>query len=263
MIRFVTLFLLFAAPAVAQQTSIDFNRDIRPILSNKCFACHGPDEESREADLRLDSFDGATEDLGGYQAIKPGDASESELINRVTSDDEDEVMPPPSHGEPLTQSEKEKLARWIEGGAKFSRHWSYVAPQRPAVPAPANDIWSSNEIDRFVLDQMQKRKLKPNARADRYALIRRLSLDLTGLPPSIQEADQFVADTSKDAYEKLVDRLMAKNSYGERWASVWLDLARYADSAGYAEDRKRTIWAYRDYGHSILESKQTVRSIHD
>ncbi len=241
------LIALLTGQLAAQQNNVDFNRDIRPILSNKCFACHGPDKKTRESGLRLDTFDGATEDLGDYQAIKPGDAANSELINRVTSDDEDEMMPPPSHGKPLTTKERKLLADWIDSGAKYSQHWSYSVPRRPTVPQLRGDRWSVNEIDRFAWRMMQKKNLSPNKPANRYAIIRRLSFDLTGLPPSIEEADQFVNDTSENAYEKLVDRLLAKKSFGERWASVWLDLARYADSAGYAEDRKRTIWAFRDY----------------
>ena len=235
---------LLTVPLPAQKKpTVDFNRDIRPILSNKCFACHGPDKKTRESGLRLDTFEGATED----GAVVPGDSAESELINRITSDDEDEIMPPPNHGKPLTAKEKKLLADWIDSGAKYSKHWSYISPTRPEVPQPKNDVWSKNEIDRFVLKKMQARKLSPNSPADRYAIIRRLSFDLTGLPPSIQEADEFVNDKSENAYEKLVDRLLVKPAFGERWASVWLDLARYADSAGYAEDRRRTIWAYRDY----------------
>ncbi len=241
---FVALIWTALAPAFCF-SQIDFNRDIRPILSNKCFACHGPDDKTREAGLRLDTFDGATED-----AIVVGDPDESELIARVESDDDDEVMPPKSMGKPLSAREKELLRKWIHSGAKYSRHWSYVAPKRPATPTIEDEKfrrWKVNEIDAFTLAKMASKGLKPAEAANRYTIIRRLSLDLTGLPPSLDEVDAFLQDKSDNAYEKLVDRLMAKPAFGERWASVWLDLARYADSAGYAEDRRRTIWAFRDY----------------
>jgi len=232
---------------------IDFNRDIRPILSNACFACHGPDPKTREAGLRLDTFDGATEDLGDYFAVKPGAPDESELLTRVTSDDRYEIMPPPKHGKPLSKQQTDLLEKWIADGAKYSKHWSYTAPVRPRVPNTKSG-WVNNEIDEFILRKIRKQKLSPSDSADRLTIIRRLALDLTGLPPTLDQADDFLADRSKNAYENLVDRLLASPSFGERWASVWLDLARYADSAGYAEDRKRTIWAYRDY---------VIRSLND
>ena len=239
----------------ADLRAIDFNRQVRPILSNKCFACHGPDAAAREADLRLDDRAGALEDLGGYAAIVPGDPESSEIIERVSSEDRYEVMPPPQHGKPLTSSEIEVLRKWIAEGAEYSPHWAYVAPADPQVPQ-INSPWIRNDVDRFVLSQMEQHQLQPSQAAERLDLIRRLSLDLTGLPPTVEAADRFAADGDADAYERLVDQLLADPAFGERWASVWLDLARYADSAGFAEDRPRTIWAYRDYVIRSLNSNK-------
>jgi len=226
---------------------IDFNKQIRSILSNRCFACHGPDDEEREAGLRFDTAEGALADLGGYAAIVPGRPEESTLIERITTDDPDLRMPPATHGDPLSPSEIKLMTDWIRQGAEFARHWSYVKPVRPELPPVKNSAWVRNEIDRFILARLEREGLTPTEEADRYALIRRVSLDLTGLPPSLEEVDRFLADTSADAYEKLVDRLLDKQTYGEHWARRWLDLARYADSAGYADDPPRTIWAFRDY----------------
>lgn len=236
---------------------IDFNRDIKPILSNQCFFCHGPDEAERQGGidgLRVDTHEGATADLGGHVAIAPGDVGASTLLDRVTSTDDSDRMPPPGSGRPLTESEVELLRQWIAQGAEYAQHWSYVRPVRPTVPdvAPVNGVhWPRNPIDHFILDRLRREGLAPSPAADRYALIRRLSLDLTGIPPTIEEVDEFVADTDPASYEKWVDRLMAKKAYGEHWARLWLDLARYADSAGYADDPLRTIWLYRDY---VIES---------
>ncbi len=229
---------------------VDFNREIRPILSNRCYACHGPDSAKRKGvskPLRLDTEAGAFEDLGGYSAIVKGKPGESELIERVQSDDPDQVMPPPKHAAKLPPAEVDRLTRWIAQGAPYARHWSYVKPTRPPLPDSANPAWSKNPIDRFLLARIEQERLTPSPEADRNTLIRRLSLDLTGLPPTIEEVDAFSRDTSPNAYENLVDRLLASPAYGEHAARQWLDLARYADSAGYADDPSRTIWAYRDY----------------
>lgn len=234
------------ASASAAET-VDFRREVRPILSNYCFACHGPDQSERQADLRLDTKQGAFQDLGGYAAIVPGKPDESELIYRLTAEDPDERMPPASSGKTLTKSEIELLRRWVAQGADFAEHWSYVKPTRPELPAVKQQSWPRNEIDYFILARLEKEGLTPTEEADRYALIRRVSLDLTGLPPTLDEVDRFVNDENPKAYEQLVDRLLEKNSYGEHWARMWLDLARYADSAGYADDPPRTIWAFRDY----------------
>lgn len=230
---------------------VEFNRDIRPILSNACFKCHGPDPAERqgggEGGLRLDDETGALADLGGYAAVVRGQPDDSELIQRITTDDADLVMPPPASGPRLGPREVALLSTWIEQGAPFARHWSYVVPVRPAVPQVQQQDWPRNDIDRFLLARLEREGLAPAPEADRAVLIRRVMLDLIGLPPTLDELDQFLADERPDAYEQLVDRLLADPAYGEHWARLWLDLARYADSAGYADDPPRTIWAYRDY----------------
>jgi hypothetical protein len=233
--------LLAAAPAFAD-TPIDFNRDIRPILSNNCFQCHGPDEAERKGDLRLDTAEGATE-----AAIVPGKPDESQLIERVTTK-QGGLMPPPKTGKKLTAKEIELLTAWVKQGARYAVHWSYaksVRPTPPEVRGQKSEV--RNPIDNFVLAALQKQKLTYQPEADRYALARRVALDVTGLPPTWAEVEAFVKDTSADAYEKFVDKQLAKPAYGEHWARMWLDLARYADSSGYADDPARTIWAYRDY----------------
>jgi mono/diheme cytochrome c family protein len=239
--------LALAVPAPLAAQSVDFNRDVRPILSNNCFACHGPDEKVRKADLRLDTQDGATADRDGSPAIVPGKPEASPLVERITAADPSELMPPPKTGKRLSKAEIDILARWVKEGGKYSRHWAYVPPVRPELPPVKDTAWVKNPIDRFILARLEKEGLKPMPEADRYALARRLALDLTGLPPTLAEADAFAKDTSPDAYEKYVDLLLRKESYGEHWARVWLDLARYADSAGYADDPPRQIWAFRDY----------------
>ncbi len=242
--------VLFTPTFAFAQKPIDFNREIRPILSNNCFACHGPDGSKRKGvtkPLRLDTEEGAFADLGGYAAIVRGKPDDSDLITRIVSDDANEVMPPPKHAKKLSQHEVALLTNWIKQGAPFAKHWSYVKPVRPEVPATKDTTWSKNAIDRFILARLEKEGLKPSPEADRYTLIRRLSLDLTGLPPTVAEADAFTNDKSPNAYEKLVDRLLSTPAYAEHWGRLWLDLARYADSAGYADDPPRTIWAYRDY----------------
>lgn len=240
----------FVTSSLAAEPKIDFNRDVRPILSNNCFFCHGPDEKERkggEKGLRLDTAQGIVEDLGGHAAIVKGKPDESELIKRVTSTDPDLVMPPAKSGKKLSAKEVETLKLWIAQGAPFSRHWSYEKPVRPDVPKITGTAPVRNAVDSFIQARLAKEGLKPSEEADRNAIIRRVSLDLIGLPPTVAEVDEFVNDKSPDAYEKLVDRILAKDAYGEHWARQWLDVARYADSAGYADDPPRTIWAYRDW----------------
>lgn len=238
---------LAAADDTASSDTIDFNRDIRSILSNRCFTCHGPDEAERQADLRLDNRDGATADLGDYAAVVPGKPEASALLERVSTSDPDLIMPPAGKGKPLSESEIDLLSRWIEQGAEYARHWSYEVPVRPALPATSRPAWHRNAIDAFILSRLDREGLTPNEEADRATLIRRVTLDLTGLPPTLEEVEEFLADESPDAYDSLVQRLLERDAYGEHWARMWLDLARYADSAGYADDPARTIWAYRDY----------------
>ena len=241
--------LALAFPAEAEQ-AIDFNREIRPILSNKCFACHGPDDGKRQAGLRLDDAKVATAALeSGAIAIVPGKLENSELIQRITSTDESERMPPAESGKTLSAEEIAALREWIKQGAHYATHWSYVKPVRTVPPAAPEEWqhWPRNAIDLFALQTMVAHRLHPSPEADRYSLARRVFLDLTGLPPTIEEVDAFVKDDDPHAYEKLVDNLLHRPTYGEHWARNWLDLARYADTAGYANDPPRTIWAYRDW----------------
>jgi hypothetical protein len=227
---------------------VSFNNDIRPLLSNTCLRCHGPDENERKANRRLDTREGATADHDGTRAVVAGNIDASELIYRITTDDPDELMPPPKAGKRFTAGQIALFKQWIKEGANYETHWSYVKPSRPEVPALANSkIKKGNAIDAFLELKRQAKGLNVSPEADRHTLIRRLSLDLTGLPPNIEEVERFVADKSPAAYSELVDRMLAKPSFGEHWARMWLDLARYADSSGYADDPSRTIWAYRDY----------------
>ena len=239
--------VVLTASGIGAAPPVDFNRDIRPLLFANCILCHGPDDAERAADLRLDTSVGALADLGGYAAIVPGDADESEIIARITTDDEDIRMPPAEHASALSDDEVALLKRWINEGAKYAKHWSYEPPRFDGLPAVRDDTWPANGIDYFVLAKLEASGLSPSATADRLTLARRVAIDLTGLPPTWDEAQTFVRDNSSDAYERFVDAQLSKPTFGERWARVWLDLARYADSAGYADDPPRTIWAFRDY----------------
>lgn len=220
----------------------DFQSDVRPILQ-KCLPCHGPDEHSRQANLRLDSHEGATGRDGGYAGLVPGDSGASRMLARVTA----ETNPMPPTGDRLTAAEIDTLTQWIDAGAQYRRHWAFQRPATPQLPSVTDKSWPQNPIDHFVLAKLESVGLAASGRADRYTLARRLSLDLTGLPPRLEAVEAFVADRSADAYEKFVATLLDSSAYGERWASVWLDLARYADSMGYEKDTLRTIWPYRDW----------------
>ena len=212
----------------------DFDRDIRPILSENCFACHGPDSQQRQADLRLDLSEGHSQKRpSGRSILVPGDAEKSLLFERIRSDNKHLRMPPASSGKELTDRQIELIRRWIDGGARYQTHWAFQAPESPHRPAVEDSAWTTNPIDFFVLAQLERKGLAPKAPADRATLIRRLTLDLLGLPPSLEEIDQFLADRSEDAYENLVDRLLKSPHYGERWGRWWLDAARYADSDGF------------------------------
>ncbi len=235
-----------------------FNREIRPLLAKKCFACHGPDAEAREADLRLDRFVDATTDRGDNTAIRPGDPSKSELIRRIASHDPDVVMPPAKAGPPLTEKEVQLLNDWIQSGANYEAHWAFVPPQvRPSPklsgkhPQPARD-----SIDAWVYQKLDERNLTSSPESDRVSLIRRVALDLTGLPPSETDVQRFLEDARPDAYERMVDRLLASQTYGERWTRQWLDLARYSDTNGYEKDRPRSVWPYRDWVLRMLNADQ-------
>ncbi len=236
-------YLLCPGGARAAQP-LRFNRDIRPILAEHCFACHGADAGSRKADLRLDQREVAIE-MG---AIEPKMPKESELVARIFSQDAEAVMPPPEAKTTLTKSQKDMLVRWIKEGAEYQKHWSFIPAQRPAVPKlTAHKSWPKNAIDHFVLERMRAAGLEPAPEANRFALIRRLYLDLIGLPPSQAAVDRFVGDQSDQAYERVVDELLASKHFGEHWARMWLDLARYADTKGYEKDLHRDIWRYRDW----------------
>ena len=226
---------------------VDFARDIRPLLSDKCFACHGPDAKQRKADLRLDTREGAVADLDGYSAVVPGKPSESELVARITADDEDDRMPPPDSGKHLDDRQKELLRQWIAQGAEYDLHWAYKPVTRPEPPSVNNGSFVRNDIDRFVLATLRSKGHEPAGEADRRTLIRRLSFDLTGLPPTWEQVQAFAADRSPRAAEKLVDRLLASPHYGERMAVFWLDLVRYADTMGYHSDNVQTKPLYREY----------------
>jgi hypothetical protein len=238
-------------PKPAQASSpgtIDFTRDVRPILSDKCFNCHGPDASNRKAKLRLDTPAGALAPAAsGSTPVVPGKLDESELIQRVLAEDPEERMPPAKSGKTLSADEVARLKAWVAQGAKFTRHWAFVPPVRPDLPGVTRGDWVRNPVDAFVLARLEKEGLKPSPEADRVTLLRRLSLDLTGLPPTPAEADAFAADNSPDAYARAVDRLLDSPHYGERWGRLWLDAARYADSDGYEKDKLRQVWFYRDW----------------
>jgi hypothetical protein len=241
----LAIFSLAAAASAVAAPSLDFNRDVRPILSDKCWACHGPDGKHRKADLRLDTFAGATEDLGGYQAIVPGDPKKSEAMVRILSRDKDEVMPPPEAHKVMTPKEIDVLTRWIASGAEYADAWTYVTPKKTPVPKTRHQGY--NWVDNFVHARLDEEGIKPSPKADAHTLIRRLTFDLTGLPPTPTEVEAFVADSSPKAYETAVDRLLASTAYGERMATYWLDLVRAADTVGYHGDQDHRISPYRDY----------------
>ena len=235
-----------ATPAVPPDR-VSFNFDIRPILSDRCFFCHGPDDQKRKAKLRLDTEDGATGPRKGGPAVIRGKPDESELIKRILSTDPEEMMPPPESHLTVTEAEKALLRRWIEQGAPWGNHWSFETIRKISPPKVSDKNWPKNDIDRFVLARLDREGLKPQPEASKERLIRRLSFDLTGLPPSVAEIDTFTADTSPKAYEKLVDRLLASPAYGERMANDWMDLARYADTYGYQSDVEVDFSAWRDW----------------
>jgi len=251
----VVLAVSGVARAAEPAPKVDFNREIRPIHAGKCFACHGPDEKNRKAGLRLDLRDVATKpSRSGATAIAPGKPDDSEVVERIGTEDAEAVMPPPRGNKVLKPAEKALLTRWIAEGAEYKEHWAFRAPVAPPLPAVKDAKWPRGPIDAFVLDRLEKAGLRPSPEADRATLIRRLSLDLVGLPPTIAEVDAFLADARPDAYEQLVDRLLASPHYGERWARRWLDRARYADTNGYEKDRERSIWPYRDWVIAALNA---------
>lgn len=234
----------FAAPA---STSVSFNAQIRPIISDRCVSCHGPDEKQRKAKLRLDTEEGMFRQHDGKSVVKPGAPQESELYRRLVTNDPDDKMPPPNSHLTLSQGEIDLVREWIEQGAKWQKHWAFIPPEPVSPPAVRQTDWARNDIDRFILSRLEKAGLKPAPEANREKLIRRVAFDLTGLPPSVEQIDAFLADTSENAYEKMVDQFLASKAYGERMTVDWLDLARYSDTHGYQADRYRAMWPWRDW----------------
>ncbi|MDB6028298.1 MAG: Protein of unknown function (DUF1553)/Protein of unknown function (DUF1549)/Planctomycete [Verrucomicrobiales bacterium] len=246
--RKILCLLMFAALAnpvlaVNSTNKLSFNRDIRPILSENCFRCHGPDKGNRKAKMRLDDRDSAIE----KGAIKPGKPEESELISRINSTKEDEMMPPPDTHKHLKQKEKDLLKEWIAQGAEYEPHWAYILPVRPPLASVSNKKWVKNPIDTFILHSLEAKKIKPSSQADKRTLLRRLSLDLIGLPPTLEELNTFLNDKSPKAYERQVDRLLSSPHFGERMAAPWLDAVRFADTVGYHGDQNQNCFPYRDY----------------
>jgi hypothetical protein len=248
--HFYVLLIVALMPAVlAAQTParLEFNRDIRPILSDACFHCHGPDKNKRKADLSLDTPAGAFEDRGGYQAIVPKHPDKSAVLERLLSSDPAKRMPPRSSGLTVKKEHIDLIRRWIAEGAEYQTHWAFLAPRRSDPPQVKDTSWPRNDIDRFILGRLEKEGLKPSPEADPITLLRRVSLDLTGLPPTLAEVDAFLADASGDRYERAVDRLLRSPRYGERMAQRWLDAARYADTNGYQNDGFRVMHRWRDW----------------
>lgn len=242
----LTLALACVTPGLANAADkVSYNRDVRPILSNNCFHCHGPDPKTREAGLRLDTRDGAV--AGDTPAVKPGAISESELVRRIRSSDPDELMPPAHSHKVLSETQKKILEQWIAEGAVYEGHWAFLPVGHPKPPAVKQTDWARNEIDGFILAELERQGIAPSDEADRATLIRRLTLDLTGLLPTPEEVAAFEQDARPDAYDRLVERLLENPHYGERWGRYWLDQARYADSNGYTIDSERTMWPYRDW----------------
>ncbi len=256
-----------AIAADAATDKLDFGRDVRAILSNNCFKCHGPDEKQRQAGLRLDTRDGAIAKLeSGKTGIVTGKWSDSEIIARLTTDNADLKMPPPSSGKKVSPEQIETLKRWINEGAEYKPHWAFVAAARPELPKVTDESWIKNPIDRFVLAKLDKAGLKPSPQADKVTLIRRLTFDLTGLPPTPAEVDAFVADNSAEAYDKLVERLFNSARHGEHQGRYWLDAARYGDTHGLHLDNERSLWPYRDwvigaFNRNVLFDQFTVEQL--
>jgi len=235
------------APSNPPEKPVDFNRDIRPILSDTCFACHGPEEDGRQGNLRLDSKESVFADRAGYRIIAPGNSATSGMYQRISTADNTTRMPPPWSGRTLTPKQIELIRQWIDQGAKWQSHWAFDPPKTPALPEVKDKTWLKNSIDNFALARLEAEGLKPSPEADKATLLRRVSFDLIGLPPTPAEVDSFLADHSTDAYEKRVDQLLKSQHYGERMAMQWLDLARYSDTHGYHIDSLREMWPWRDW----------------
>lgn len=237
-----------ATATASDPPPVEFDRDVRPILAGNCFECHGPDADARKAKLRFDTPDDVFVDRDGYQVIVPGKPAQSALLDRVTSRDPDVQMPPPeSSHKKLSDAQVDVLKRWIKEGANWSEHWAFIPPQRPGLPEVEDGGWPRNEIDHFIHARLKKEGLEPSPTAERTTLLRRVTLALTGLPPTVAETDRFLADTSADAYEKVIDRLLKSPRFGEHMALAWLDAARYSDTSGYQADWERHMWPWRDW----------------
>ena len=239
--------LLLTSTQIANADKIQFDRDIRPILSDKCYACHGPDPATRQANLRFDTKEGAFSDPSGYPIIVPGEPENSELVLRITHEDLDRRMPPQISNRRPTQAQIDTLVQWVTEGAVWEEHWAYNPPKRIDPPEIKKSDWAHNPIDQFILGRLETEGLEPSPEADKRTLIRRLHFDLTGLLPKPGEVDQFLRDKRPEAYEALVNRLLSTPQYGERMAIYWLDLVRYADTSGYHSDENVSVWPYRDY----------------
>jgi hypothetical protein len=246
--RTLSLVLILTASSPLAAQSLEFNRDVRPILSNNCFLCHGPDKAARKGDLRLDVENDVYEDRGdGVRIIVPGNPAESALYQRMITHEPAKRMPPAKSNKTVTAKEIETVKKWIEQGGKYQKHWSFIPPQHLKLPPVKNPRWIKNPIDSFILSRLESEGMAPSPEADRRTLLRRLSFDLTGLPPTNEQVEAFVRDPSPDAYEKQVDRLLTSKRYGERMAVYWLDLVRFADTGGYHSDNHRDITPYRDW----------------
>lgn len=238
---------LLVAFAQGEQEPVSFQREVLPILSDRCFSCHGPDATERDSDLRFDLRESVFGDLGGYAAVVPGHPEESELIDRITTRFQEDLMPPPDSNLALSKDEIDTLRRWVAEGASWEEHWAFVPPAKPEIPATEIINWTRNELDFFVLAQLESKGMSPNFEAERSAWLRRVTLDLTGLPPTPSELTAFLADEGPDAFPRVVDRLLASPRYGERMAWEWLDTARYADTDGFQADPTREMWPWRDW----------------
>ena len=229
---------------------VDFNFHVKPILADRCFKCHGPDANTREADLRFDTKEGAFAALGDAKdrhAIVAGDVENSLLVQRIFNSDPDDMMPPPESNLSLNDYEKNVLKKWIEQGAEWKTHWSFLPLKKPELPKVKNEGWVKNGIDHFVLARLEQEGLQPSEEAEKEQLLRRVSFDLTGLPPTLSDLENFLNDSDSDAYAKAIDRLLASDAYSENMTAKWLDLARYADTHGYQDDLERVMWPWRDW----------------
>ena len=253
------LFLGSLSVLAAPPATVDFARDIRPILSDTCYHCHGPDQENQQADLRLDLKQSLYQKHDGQVLVLPGDAKNSLLYQRITATDPAVAMPPEEAQVRLSSEQKELIKTWIEEGAVWKDHWAFEAPVQVSLPKVASDPWVSNEIDAFVLAKMKERGITPSKVASKEKLIRRVTLDLTGLPPTQQEVTAFLEDDSTEAYQRVVRRLLDSDRYGERMAMQWLDVARYADTNGYQTDGERHMWRWREWVIDAFNSNKSFR----